>query len=255
MLKENHLLDKLRNTNDVCIGTWSLIPNSAFIDVLCSSNLDFVIFDSEHGSIGFERAQEMAIVCDSHKVSPIMRIPEVNQNYVLKALEIGMHGIQVPNIDNIDQINDLQKFSKYHPDGKRGFSPFTRACGYTSNNSREMVSTANVNTLLNIHIEGEMGVNNIDSILENDFIDVCFLGLYDISSYMGRPGEIDHPEVIDLFKLLSSKIISAGKIVGSISNDINQLRFLIDNNVRYITHSVDCHVVQQAYKLITSIIK
>jgi 2-keto-3-deoxy-L-rhamnonate aldolase RhmA len=72
---------------------------------------------------------------------------------------------------------------------------------------------------------------------------------------MGRPGEIDHPEIVKLFKLLSSKIISAGKIVGSISNDINQLNFLIDNNVRYITHSVDCHIVQQAYKLITSTTK
>jgi 4-hydroxy-2-oxoheptanedioate aldolase len=255
MLKRNYLLEKLKNTNEVCIGTWSIIPSPIFTDILCSAGLDFIVVDSEHGPIGYERAQEIAIACESQEVSPIMRIAGVDQESVLKALEIGMHGIQVPNIESIKQINTLQEYSKYPPHGRRGFSPFTRACGYTSDYSSEMISRANANTLLNIHIEGSLGVNNIDGILKNTHIDVCFLGLFDISNYLGRAGEIDHPEVISLFKDLSLKIISAGKIVGSISNSIEQLNFLIDNGVRYITHSVDCHIVRKEYKHIASIAK
>ena len=245
----------MKNTNEVCIGTWSVIPSPVFTDVLCSSGLDFIIIDSEHGPIGFECAQEMAIACESQGVSPIMRVPGVDQESILKALEIGVHGIQVPNIENLEQIKHLLEYSKYPPVGKRGLSPFTRACGYSSDFSKEMVSRANGNTLVNIHIEGKAGIENIDAILKNNFIDVYFLGLFDISSYLGRPGEIDHPEIIELFKMLSLKIVAANKIVGSISNNIKQLNFLMDNNVRYITHAVDCHMVRHAYQELISTVK
>jgi len=255
MLNRNHLLEKLKNTNEICIGTWSIIANTTLIDVLCSTELDFIIMDSEHGPIGFESAQEITITCESKKVSPVIRLPDLSKENVLKALEIGVHGIQVPNIDNLEQVNQLQEYSKYPPIGKRGFSPFTRACGYSSNNSIEMISKANSNTLLNIHIEGKDGIDNIDKILENKYIDVCFIGLFDISNFLGRPGEIDHPEVLKLFKLLSSKILSAGKIVGSISNNIDQLNYLAENKVRYITHSVDCQMVQQVYQDVISSLK
>jgi 4-hydroxy-2-oxoheptanedioate aldolase len=252
MLKKNFLLEKLKNTNEICIGTWSVIPSPVLTDVLCSADLDFIIIDSEHGPIGFEIAQKMAIACESQGVSPVMRVPGVNQESILKALEIGMHGIQVPNIESQEQVERLQQYSKYPPLGNRGFSPFTRACGFSSDFSKDMVSRANTNTLVNIHIEGKAGIENVDAILENDFIDVFFLGLFDISNYLGRPGEIDHPEILELFKLLTSKIIAAGKVVGSISNSIDQLNFLMDNNVQYITHSVDCHMICQAYQKIIS---
>ncbi len=255
MLKNNFLLEKLKNTNEICIGTWSVIPSTILVDVLCSTGLDFIIMDAEHGPIGFELAQEMAIVCESKEVSPIMRVSGVEQDSILKALEIGMHGIQIPNMERLDQIDKLVEFSKYPPIGKRGFSPFTRACGYSSDFSKEMVAKSNSNTLVNIHIEGKLGVENIDSILENPIFDICFLGLFDISSYLGRPGEINHPEIIALFKRLVSKINSAGKIAGAISNSTEQLEFLMENNVRYITHSVDCHVIRDVYMNLASIVK
>lgn len=255
MLNRNYLLEKLRNTNEVCIGTWSVIPSTILIDVICSTGLDFVIIDAEHGPVGFEQAQEMVISCESREVSPIMRVPEVDRNSILKALEIGVHGIQVPNIEKLDQLDKLIEFSKYPPVGKRGFSPFTRACGYSSDFSKEMIAKSNSNTLVNIHIEGKLGVENIDSILENPIFDVCFLGLFDISSYLGRPGEINHPEIVALFKQLVTKINNAGKIAGAISNSKDQLKFLIENNVRYITHSVDCHIIRDVYKNLASIVR
>jgi 4-hydroxy-2-oxoheptanedioate aldolase len=255
MLNKNYLLEKLKNTNEICIGTWSIIPSTILADILCSAELDFIIMDSEHGSISFETSQEITIACESRKVSPIIRLPDLKQENVLKALEVGAHGIQVPNVDTLEQVNQLQEYSKYPPIGKRGFSPFTRACGYNSKNSIDMTSLANNNTLINIHIEGQEGIKNIDKILENQHIDVCFLGLFDISSSIGRPGEVDHPEVLKLFKLLSAKILSAGKFVGSISNNIDQLNYLADNKVRYITHSVDCQMIQEAYRKILFALK
>ena len=110
MLNNNHIKNKLNNGETV-LGTWSILPSTEATDIICSAGLDFIIIDSEHGPISFETAQNMAMVCDSRGVSPIMRVPSIDEADILKALDIGMHGIQIPNIEtreNIDKsISDI----------------------------------------------------------------------------------------------------------------------------------------------------
>ena len=78
---------------ETCGGTWSIIPSTG-IDIIASTGLDFIIIDSEHGPINFSDAQKQAIACESRNVSPIMRLGGVNESEILRALDIGMHGIQ-----------------------------------------------------------------------------------------------------------------------------------------------------------------
>jgi len=255
MLKRNHLLEKLKSGSEPCVGTFSIIPSPVVTDILCESGLDFIIFDGEHGPINFEIAQTMAMICQAHSVSPVMRVSGVDQSEILRALEIGVHGVQVPNLNSVEEASTLIEYAKYPPMGKRGLSPFTRASQYSAVNATEMVKKSNSNTLLNIHIEGALGIENIEQLLEVDSLDIFFLGLFDISSYMGLPGQVEHPEIQKLFKKLVGKIESAGKIVGTISNNERQLKSFIDMGVRYIAHSVDCHLLIHSYKTILSSIR
>jgi len=196
------------------------------------------------------------MACESRQVSPLMRVSGVNEAEILKALEIGVHGLHVPNIKNSKDIKSLISYSKYPPTGTRGFSPFTRACEYSSDNAKEMVEKANSETLLIVHIEGEDGIRNIDSILdESDGIDIFFLGLYDISNYLGIPGEVTKPEILDLFTNLVSKIKKSGNYCGTIANSMDQLSFFYEVGVNYVTYSVDCHVIKKAYKDVVSFTK
>ena len=247
MIKNNWLFDKLKNGSGPCIGFWSVIPSVAWVDVLASANPDFIIIDGEHGPCGFETALKLAITCESHGVSPIMRVSGVSESECLKALDIGFHGIQVPNVNHLSQAHDVVKYSKFQPLGNRGLSPFNRGGGYSPSNLREKIKTANENTLTNIHIEGKAGIDNIDRFLGIDGIDVFFIGLYDISNYLGIPGEIDNPKVIELLRALNEKIVNAGKICGSISSTKEQLNLLREIGVRYITHSVDCYIAKNAF--------
>ena len=70
------------------------------------------IIDREHGPISFETAQEMAIVCESRGVSPIMRVADIDRSQIQNALDTGMHGVQVPNIDTISNARDVIHFCK-----------------------------------------------------------------------------------------------------------------------------------------------
>ena len=247
MLKENYLKKKLVSGKPV-IGTWSIIPSVEVIDIIGSTGLDFIIIDSEHGPINFSQAQKEAIACESRNVSPIMRLGSVNESEILKALDIGMHGIQIPNVESIKDLKKIIQFSKYPPDGNRGFSPFTRAGGYSINNAKNLTSIANSNTLIAINVEGEEGVNNIDEFLKVDQLDIIFVGLFDLSKALGIPGEVDDPKVLSLLEDVTKKIIDAGKYPGTIATSKEKLSMFLDFGLKYLVYLVDCEMIRSKYQ-------
>ena len=173
MNKCNFIKEKLYSGKAV-LGTWSIIPSVELADIIASSGVDFIIIDSEHGPINFETAQRMAIACESREVSPIMRISSINENDILKALDIGMHGIQIPNISCKKDAEEIINFAKYPPIGNRGFSPFTRSGDYIPNDVKNLTMESNKNTLIGINIEDIDAINNIDEILSVKSLDIIF---------------------------------------------------------------------------------
>lgn len=255
MLTTNWLLEKLKANSEPCIGTWITLPSPELVDVICSAGPDFVVMDSEHAPLSMETAQLMTIVCTSRQVSPVFRVPGAMSDRIVPALEIGSHAIQAPNISSAKEVEFFVRASHYSPDGFKGLSPFTRACNYSAEFAYKMTQTANQNTQLIIQVEGVEGINNIDEILDVPGIDICFLGLYDLSNYLNVPGELDNPDLLKLFSELAKKISDAGIVVGSIATNQSQLQFLKDAGTRYITYGADCDVVSRAFRKIFEVDK
>jgi 4-hydroxy-2-oxoheptanedioate aldolase len=247
----NYLKQKLSSGKAV-IGTWSIIPSIINIDIIAESGLDFIIVDMEHGPINFETGQSLIISCESKKVSPVIRVGGVIESDILRALDIGCHCVQVPNLNNALKAKEAISYTKYPPIGNRGFSPFTRAGGYSILNAINHTSVSNNNTMLAIHVEGNEGIANIDEILKLEQIDIVFIGIFDISKSLGIPGQINNKKVIKILKELTEKIIRANKYPGSIVNNMDQLKQFIDFGIKYITYSVDCNIILESYKNISN---
>lgn len=251
MLRRNFLKERLAAGRPV-IGTWSNIPSVIVTDIIASAGVDFIIIDAEHGPINFETAQNMAIACESRNVSPVMRVGGMIEADILKALDIGVHCIQIPNVTAKSDIEKLVRMVKYPPAGNRGFSPFTRAGGYSNENSRELMATANENVLLAVHIEGKEAIDNIDGILGIKELDIVFLGLFDLSKSLGIPGEVTNPKILGILEKMANKINAAGKYAGTIVTTDEQMKNAIGCGIRYITYSVDCEILRSGYKKIVA---
>lgn len=251
MLRKNFLKEKLA-LGQVVIGTWSIVPSVVVTDIIASTGLDFIIIDSEHGPINFETAQNMVITCESRNVSPVMRVGGIIEADILKALDIGVHCVQIPNITTKKDIEKLIELVKYPPIGNRGFSPFTRAGNYSSENSKALIKAANENVLLAVHIEGKEAVDNIDEILKINELDIIFIGLFDISKSLEIPGEVNNPKVLEILEKMADKINNAGKYPGTIVTNIDQLKKFLNYGIKYITYSVDCEILSSCYKQINA---
>ncbi len=248
MLKVNFLKRKLDSGKTV-VGTWSVIPSPVVADIIASSGLDFLVIDQEHGPAGFETAQAMVMACESRGVSPLIRVGGPQEGpEILRALETGAHGLHIPNVQGPKLFRQAFVQAKYPPLGQRGFSPFTRASGYTHLNAAKIQAAANASTLLAVHLEDKTVMEALDDLLENCGADIFFIGLFDLSKSLGIPGQIEHPRLRRLFKEIVLKILAAGKVPGTIVTGENQLKKMIFLGVRYLTYSADCEMLLRAYQ-------
>lgn len=247
MLRTNFLKEKLKSGKAI-LGTWANIPSVVVSDIIASAGVDFIIIDSEHGPITFETAQKMIIACESRGVSPVMRLSGVKEEEILKALDIGAHCLQIPNITSKAEIEQIVGMAKYPPIGNRGFSPFTRAGGYSYENSQALIRSGNENTLIAVHVEGREAIANISDFLAVKELDIIFIGLFDISKALGIPGQVKDPKVQEILISLAEQINKAGKYPGTIATDADELEKFINAGIKYITYSVDCEMLGRSYK-------
>ena len=231
---------------EAVIGISLIVPSPTLVDVLGYAGIDFCMIDTEHGPLEMETATNMVIAADGTGVAPIIRVSDNDEKQILRALDIGAAGVQVPQINTVEDAEEVIKAAKYSPLGERGMSVFTRAGDYFKDGSPGHTDRQNEETCIIVHIEGKRGLDNLGEILKVDGIDVYFLGPYDISQSLGMPGDVRHPTVEAALQTACEKANAAGKCIGSFAKDIEMGRWLMGLGVRYMLYSVDATVYLQA---------
>ncbi len=232
---------------EAVFGTWNSIASASLVNVIGCSGIDFLVIDAEHGPINMETAENLIRAAEVSNASPIIRVPDDSSYMILRALDIGAHGVQVPHVSTKSQAEQIIKKSKYHPLGDRGFSPFTRAGKYGLQADGHAIRS-NENTMVIINVEGLEGVKNLPKIADVEGVDVIFIGPYDLSQSLGKPGEVEDVQVLDNIKKCVEICKDKGLACGSFARDLKYLDILLDCGVQYITYSVDSAILCKAYK-------
>ena len=120
---------------------------------------------------------------------------------------------------------------------------------------KEYFSSANLGTLTIVHIEGNIGLQNLEKIVSLDGIDIVFLGPYDLSQSCGYPGQTNHPEVVNKMKEAVMLAKANNKIIGTFCESPSDAHKWRDLGVQYISYSVDVGIILNAYKEITKQLK
>lgn len=239
--------DRLRN-RELVLGTWFTIPSLALADVICSSDIDYLIIDREHGPLSFESVLNCAVAAKSNNIASIVRCTDVNPAEILRCLDVGVDGIQVPNISSVGQVQDLLNFALYPPEGNRGYSVFTRNGRYGALPAGEMPKIRNDNTAIIINIESVDSAENIQDFLQFERIDAFFIGLFDLSKSLGNPGDFTTSAFKELVKDVTTACKDAGRSVGTICKDVATAKGYIDLGMNYIVYSVDNNIIRLAYQ-------
>ncbi len=235
---------KSKMQNNVAVGIFSKTTDSAFVEAAGHAGLDFIILDTEHGPATWETIHSHVRAAHLTEMAPIVRVSGLNAHAIGAALDSGADGVQVPNITTAEQAIAAVKAARFHPHGARGVCRFVRAANYGSTDKAEYFDTEN-KKLLVLQVEGVEGVNNIESILAVPNFDVLFIGPYDLSQSVGRPGEVEAPEVLALIERIATKSKVAGKMLGIFCDTPEALERYKSMGVGYLSYSVDVSLFRE----------
>jgi 2-keto-3-deoxy-L-rhamnonate aldolase RhmA len=141
-----------------------------------------------------------------------VRVPEAAEVPIKKALDLGAHGIIVPQVNTAEQAANVVRFARYAPEGARGVG-LARAHGY-GQRFREYLETANSETAVIVQAEHVQAVENIESIVRVPGVDAVLLGPYDLSASLGKMGQIDDPAVVAAIRRVTDVCRAAGMPLG-----------------------------------------
>jgi 2-dehydro-3-deoxyglucarate aldolase len=198
--------------NNFSIGSWITIGNSSIAEIMADAGFDWLCIDMEHTVIDFEQAQNLILAIQSKGLKAFVRVGENNSRIIKRVLDAGADGIIVPMVNSKEEALKAVNSVKYPPQGKRGVG-LSRAQGYGFDfeNYRDEISKK---ITLIAQIEHIDAINNLKQIIETQGIDGTFIGPYDLSGSLGKPGEYDDPQVKKAINKYESIALKYDKLIG-----------------------------------------
>jgi 4-hydroxy-2-oxoheptanedioate aldolase len=226
------------------IGIIQMLPNTALSEMAGMCGYDFIILDGEHGVFDerdyFHALQTLAAT----DVFALVRLGSHDPQAVGRYLDFGADGIVVPNVSTAEQARALVRAIEYPPAGTRGLA-MHRATRWGLDLAAYMKAPRDRACLL-LLIESALGVANIDDILAVDGVDGVFIGPFDLTADLGRPGDFTQPAYAEAVARIERAAAARDKMVGTGPHPGYPLEALAARGHRLLLLGGDVSLVRQA---------
>ncbi|WIY82262.1 aldolase/citrate lyase family protein [Propionimicrobium sp. PCR01-08-3] len=234
------------------LGTFFQLGNQTAIECMAYGGLDYVILDTEHGPYDVETSLNLIRAAKAAGLTPLARVKDSSRASILKMLDAGAMGIVIPNVRSIDEAREIVKWGKYFPTGERGIAPTPGTHYWTDDYAAagldNYMQVSNAQTMLIPQCETLGCLDDIDEIVALDGIDGIFVGPFDLSGALGRPGDFANPAHIEAIAKVQQLCRDQGKssfIYGTTPQDAaNRLAQGFDS----VTYSMDALMLIDAVK-------
>lgn len=217
-------------------GTMVTLPTPSTAEILADAGFDWLFIDAEHGPL--QTADVLGILqAVSHRVACIVRVPACNEVEIKRVLDLGAHGIIVPQVNSPEMAADVVRFARYAPEGARGVG-LARAHGYGFR-FEEYVKRANEQISVIVQAEHRDAVENIEQIAAVPGVDAVLVGPYDLSASYHKMGQIDDPEVVAAIDRVTECCQAAGLPLGHFGVTAEAVRPYVEKGYTLIVAGVD----------------
>ena len=225
------------------IGTLLSLPSPELVEIASDAGFDWLFFDMEHGAL--EARDILRLVRAAREpCAPLVRVPENREMWIKKALDTGAAGIIIPHVNSAEDAARAVHWSKYPPEGGRSVG-FSRSNRYGTR-FQESVESANAETVVIAQVEHIDGIRAIEAILDVSGVDAVFIGPYDLSASLGKPGRIQDLDVRDAIRAATAACAHRRVPVGIFALDIPGALKAIDEGYSFVCAGIDVGLFSQA---------
>lgn len=195
---------------NLAIGTYVNLADPAIVEMIGLAGFDAAFIDMEHTAFDLQLVQEMIRACDLGGICSLVRVPDNSPKTILRVLEMGAQGVQVPHIAGKDDALAAVKAVRYAPLGERGMGGPTRASRYGTVPLREHMRKSNADIILAVMVEDLEAIKQLSEIASLDGLDLIAIGPSDLTQALGAAGPND-PRLKATIEQIAATLKRVGK--------------------------------------------
>lgn len=238
----NRLQTRVRaNSDRTLLGAALYFYDPIFLEIAAHLGYQAIWIEMEHAPITFAEAADLCRMASGSGMLTMIRIPDTRRENVLKAAECGPDIIDVPMINGPQQMHELVKYSRFAPEGGRGFFSVSRAVKYgLVENVPDEQQQLNTDLCLMAQIETAEALERLEEIAAVPGVGL-FAGPADLAASMGFPGQPSHPKVMAGARRIVEAARQHGKSVSAACGRGDMAQWLeLGLDLLFITNDITC---------------
>ena len=202
---------KILREGGLALGTYTGgIADPQIVEIIGHAGYDAAFIDMEHTSFDLCDVQLMVMAAERVGVTPIVRTPGFDPAFILRLLDMGVHGIQLPHVSDARAAREAVKAVRYAPLGERGMAGASRAADYGKIPVTAHIEQSNREITLAVMIEDLPALEEIDAIASTEGIDIVAVGPSDMSRALGVSGTANHPKLVAVIERVAAAVRKGG---------------------------------------------
>lgn len=185
-------------------GLWLGVSGPDALEALPTEGIGWFGIDLQHGS--YEVA-DLPGLLRATDVPVLARAASQDASHLARVLDTGVAGVIVPGIETVAEVEALVQAVRFPPEGRR-------STGLT----RSVAVGGPQRPLLLPMVETRGALEAVEQIAAVPGLDGLFVGPYDLSLSLGRPGVTD-PEVVEAIHRVATAAGGAGLLAGAFSGN------------------------------------
>ena len=205
-------------------GLWSLLPGAVTGELLARTGADYVVVDLQHGAVSEGDLPGITAAIRATGSVPLVRTRSSSFADVGRPLDLGAHGVIVPNIRGAEHAREVVASARYAPDGGRSIG---RLAGGADQ------------PLVILMVEMATALDELDDLLAVDGLDGIYVGPGDLSLSLGLSGEEHRDELRAVLSSIIAGAVAADVPVGVHAYNGEDARSYAAEGATIVTVAVD----------------
>ena len=195
----------------MALGTYvGGIADPQIVEIIGHAGFDAAFIDLEHTSFDLRDVQLMVMAAERVGITPVVRTPGFDPAFILRLLDMGVQGIQLPHVNDAETARAAVRAVRYAPLGERGMASGTRASDFGKVPPQEHMAQSNREIMLAIMIEELSALDEIEEIASTEGIDLVVVGPADMSRALGVSGQTNHPKLVETIARVAEVVRKSG---------------------------------------------
>ena len=211
-----------------------------------NAGAEFVLFDMEHTGLGFETLKIQFALCRGLGIVPMVRVPRGEYHFIARALDVGAMGVMVPMVGSAEEAAHIVACTRYPPVGRRGAAFGFAHDDYQVGDIDAKIAASHARTMVIPQVETVEGLDNVEKIAAVPGVDALWLGHFDLTNFMGIPGQFKHPDYLAAVDRIVAACEAHGKAAAFIATDDDWARDYVAKGFRLMGYGIDQLMLQRA---------